>query len=139
MPEDYPYRIIPYFSRKKSGSFSLSTSCGKLTPVTFSYNVSSVSVGEPFTLLTSKGKWERESSGGPLKEKTFLKNDQIFFKTEKQSEVITVLSREPKSGFKGKIGFYIATVDRMSIAFLSSFHIKKMLMERGFGPLTRKA
>lgn len=44
LPEDAPFRIVPYNTKKKSGSFTLTTSSGTLKPVSMTYTCASASV-----------------------------------------------------------------------------------------------
>lgn len=63
MPEDFPYRIIPYSSTKKGANFSLSCSTGKLTPLATPYYLSSISV--LLTLSLQRYKPSSRGSGNP--------------------------------------------------------------------------
>jgi hypothetical protein len=57
--------------------------------------------------ITIQGQWTKENSGGPITEKGFPKNEQFSFSLEAESDVLVILSREAKLGFKGKLGFYL--------------------------------
>lgn len=68
--------------------------------------------GEQSESLTDvQGQWSKETSGGPLTEKSFSKNENFFFTLSSEAEIVLILSREAKTGFKGKLGFYLASVD----------------------------
>eukprot|EP01126_Amoeba_proteus_P047315 TRINITY_DN5392_c0_g2_i3.p1 TRINITY_DN5392_c0_g2~~TRINITY_DN5392_c0_g2_i3.p1 ORF type:complete len:863 (+),score=177.45 TRINITY_DN5392_c0_g2_i3:149-2737(+) len=103
---DLPYRIIPYNAKKKSCSFTLSTTKGEL-----------LLVASELSSTNFSGQWTKESSGGSVAtEKAFFKNEQFFLSLSGDAETdhlaIFVLGRESKTGFKGKIGFYLIAIEK---------------------------
>eukprot|EP01126_Amoeba_proteus_P025318 TRINITY_DN2528_c0_g1_i10.p1 TRINITY_DN2528_c0_g1~~TRINITY_DN2528_c0_g1_i10.p1 ORF type:complete len:265 (+),score=43.31 TRINITY_DN2528_c0_g1_i10:66-860(+) len=98
---EIPYRVIPYNGNKRKGGFVLSTTVGTLTPLVTNSVASTLS-----------GQWNETTSGGSVKDKHFTKNEIFFFSLQSDGEVTIILSREAKLGFKGKIGFIIAPVEK---------------------------
>eukprot|EP01127_Copromyxa_protea_P000334 TRINITY_DN10273_c0_g1_i1.p1 TRINITY_DN10273_c0_g1~~TRINITY_DN10273_c0_g1_i1.p1 ORF type:complete len:869 (+),score=163.90 TRINITY_DN10273_c0_g1_i1:250-2607(+) len=115
--QELPYRIIPYNGLEIVGGYSLSTDVGSLEEVATHYSCASM-----------EGQWTKETSGGPIGSKTFSKNEHFSFTLDSDTDVLIILSREAKSGFKGKIGFYVAPMDERT----SKVDEKKVILTKGF-------
>lgn len=124
--EEQPYRVIPYNTYGNTGSFTLKTSVGSLVPGKTPYTGTTLEVCSIETRSDEQGEWNEASSGGPLTEKTFGKNENFFFSLDEASDVVIILSRDTKVGFKGQLGFYLAPVDGISQWFSKSYHQNRL-------------